>query len=201
MLFQKKAYAHILVNETVGKSFLFKSLVTFLLCDAYLLWFHDKNRQYESMRSNDQQLFYALEWNFYFMLIKALINFLIYTAIIIPICFFNEKYSNRNRLNSVNITKFSMSLAMKSLILSSFGKVIVIPLVIWNPIDIYFNLAQFFTYLSNLQALIVATRMSTVKTMCVVCIALFLVFMFNSIFDLLVKSEIWLSCSTEFLKI
>lgn len=56
------------------KAQLFKVLVTFLLCDAYLHWFHDKNRQYESMRSNDQQLFYELEWNFYFMLIKAIIS-------------------------------------------------------------------------------------------------------------------------------
>ncbi len=36
--------------------------------------FPEKNRQFESIQSNDQQLFYALEWNFYFMLIKAVIG-------------------------------------------------------------------------------------------------------------------------------
>ncbi len=53
---------------------LIKFLITFLLCDAYLLWFHYKKSQYDSIKTNDYQLFYALEWNFYFMLIKAFIS-------------------------------------------------------------------------------------------------------------------------------
>ena len=53
---------------------LLKFMITFLLCDAYLQWFHVKNRQFESIRSNDHQLFYELEWNFYSMLIRALIS-------------------------------------------------------------------------------------------------------------------------------
>ena len=55
-----------------------KFLVTFLLCDAYLQWFNVKNRQFESICSNDYQVFYELEWNFYFMLTKAVISKLSY---------------------------------------------------------------------------------------------------------------------------
>lgn len=46
-----------------------------------------------------------------------------------------------------------VKLITRSMILSSFAKLFVIPLVIWNPIDIYFSLARLFTYLSNLQAI------------------------------------------------
>jgi hypothetical protein len=56
------------------KHILFKFLITFLLCDAYLYWFSVKNRQFESIWSNDQEVFYELEWNFYYMLIRAMIS-------------------------------------------------------------------------------------------------------------------------------
>lgn len=45
------------------------------------------------------------------------------------------------------------ALIVKSLILSSFGKLVVLPLVIWNPNEVFFNLALIFTYFSNSQAL------------------------------------------------
>lgn len=53
---------------------LVKFLIVFLLCDAYLYWFNKKNRQYESIKSNDHLLFYELEWNFYFMVLRAFIS-------------------------------------------------------------------------------------------------------------------------------
>jgi hypothetical protein len=55
-------------------SHLLKFMLTFLLCDAYLMWFHSKNRQYESICSNNQQQFYELEWNFYFKLVQSIIS-------------------------------------------------------------------------------------------------------------------------------
>jgi hypothetical protein len=42
---------------------------------------------------------------------------------------------------------------VNALIVSSFGKLMVIPLVIWNPNQIFFKLANLFTYLSNAHAL------------------------------------------------
>ena len=42
---------------------------------------------------------------------------------------------------------------LKSLILSSFGKLFVLPLIVWNPNEIYFNLAFLFTFISNCQAI------------------------------------------------
>ena len=65
-------------------------------------------------------------------------------------CLFNlyiEKTETKN-----DYKKF-VKLITRSMILSSFAKLFVIPLVIWNPIDIYFSLARLFTYLSNLQAI------------------------------------------------
>ncbi len=53
---------------------LFKFLLLFLLCDAYLHWFHVKNRQFESIATNDEQLFYELEWGFYIMLINSILG-------------------------------------------------------------------------------------------------------------------------------
>ena len=93
----------------------------------------------------------------------------------------------------------------KSIVLSSFGKMIVVPLVIWNPTSIYFNLALFFTNLSNIQALRgtlkpffhlfnqlrfifykfkVATKMSQLKAASVILTSAGLVHLFNSIVDL-----------------
>jgi hypothetical protein len=60
--------------EKIKNHILLKFLITFLLCDGYLYWFSVKNRQFESIWSNDQELFYELEWNFYYMLIRAMIS-------------------------------------------------------------------------------------------------------------------------------
>jgi len=151
---------------------LIKFLVTFLLCDAYLLWFHYKKSQYDSIKSNDYQLFYTLEWNFYYMLIKAFISilffisflvlkyslclcslgFFIYNFILVLACLFNfilDKKKTGSKKDNITFVK----LILKSIILSSFAKIFVIPLVIWKPIDTYFTLAKLFTYLSNIQAL------------------------------------------------
>lgn len=75
-------------------------------------------------------------------------DFLVYITTLLVCCYLNHSLFKRDS------KEFSLSLVLKSLVLSSFGKMVVIPLVIWNPIDIYFNLAQIFTYFSNFQALI-----------------------------------------------
>ncbi len=81
--------------------------------------------------------------------IKLCLDYFIYSSIIILVCYVYEKcFLGKNTAKTDLITQL-----LKSLILSSFGKIIVIPLVIWNPIDIYFNLARLFTCLSNLKAL------------------------------------------------
>ena len=55
--------------------------------------------------------------------------------------------------DSRNVYKCLLSLLFKSLTISSFGKLAVLPLVIWNPNEIFFNLALIFTLLTNSQAL------------------------------------------------
>ena len=76
-------------------------------------------------------------------------GFLIYAATILLSCHLDlllRKGERRNRKEYTHVI-------LKSLILSSFGKLFVVPLVIWNPNDIFFNLATLFTYISNFQAL------------------------------------------------
>lgn len=170
MLLKKKTYNHILINKSFKNSLLIKFLVTFLLCDAYLLWFHYKKSQYDSIKSNDYQLFYTLEWNFYYMLIKAFISFFIYNFILVLACLFNfilDKKKTGSKKDNITFVK----LVLKSIILSSFAKIFVIPLVIWKPIDTYFTLAKLFTYLSNIQALNTVTRMQEAKTVCLIFVA------------------------------
>jgi len=69
---------------------------------------------------------------------------------VILCCLLN--FLSEAKRNKKDVKSF-FKLAIKSLILSSFPKIFVIPLVIWNPIDIYFKLALLFNYLSNLQAI------------------------------------------------
>lgn len=81
------------------------------------------------------------------------IDYFIYSSIILSSCVFDMAYSSKNSFHKVNL-KYKIDLLFKSLVISSFGKLAVIPLVIWNPPnDDYFNLALLFTYISNSQAL------------------------------------------------
>ncbi|RNA07306.1 ARV1, partial [Brachionus plicatilis] len=169
ILFKEKAYRHILFNHKFKAIVLLKFLVAFLLCDAYLYWFNKKNRQYESIRSNDHLLFYELEWNFYYMLLRAFINFLIYSCLIVFLSVFS-KMRWKNVAYQV----------IKSLIMSSFGKLFVLPLVIWNPNDVYFNLASLFTLISNGQALSVGTQITWTKSKWIVTFSAAIVYMFDS---------------------
>ena len=164
-----------------------KFLLTFLLCDAYLMWFHVKNRQYESICSNDQQLFYELEWNFYFMLIQAFINYIIFACTILMLCgieiFVKNNYKTFSRFSKKNV----FYLIIKLLVMSSFGKLIVLPLVIWNPHEIYFNLALLFTYISNSNALSVITKIPKGKASLIIGIAATSSHMFNEFIQLIMK--------------
>ena len=68
-------------------------------------------------------------------------------------CFSDVLLSKTDAQKLPESRKCQIKLIFKSLIISSFGKLMVIPLVIWNPNEIYFNLALLFTYLSNSKAL------------------------------------------------
>lgn len=160
ILFNQKAYRHLIVNKRVERTSLLKFLIMFLLCDAYLQWFHFKNRQFESIRSNDHQLFYELEWNFYTMLVKAIIHYLIYACVIALVCFVMFIFKTREHKNTPQVYWRLIDLIFKSLVVSSFGKLAVVPLVIWNPNEVFFSLANIFTILSNSQALTGNTTLS-----------------------------------------
>jgi hypothetical protein len=78
--------------------------------------------------------------------------YFIYTTTILLLNGFNFKWNKEILKNNVS-NNYALYLVCKSLVVSSFGKLIVVPLVIWNPNEIYFNLAFLFTQLSNSKAL------------------------------------------------
>ena len=95
-----------------------KFLLTFLrhFCDAYLFWFNKKNRQYESIRLNDHLLFYELEWNFYFMLIREIISKYIKSIKNCFVFFFNYLISQDFLIYSSIIVSFSGTLVDSSVV-------------------------------------------------------------------------------------
>jgi hypothetical protein len=84
-------------------------------------------------------------------------DFVIYSSIILFTCHLKQLYDSlkaNTGANRVEISFKKLAFAVyKSIIISSFTRLVVIPLVIWNPNEIFFNLALIFTYLSNAQAL------------------------------------------------
>ncbi|KAM5144151.1 protein ARV1 isoform 1-T1 [Callospermophilus lateralis] len=146
ILCKAQAYRHILFNTKInihGKLCMFC-----LLCEAYLRWWQLQDSTQNT--APDDLIRYAKEWDFYRMFAIASLE---QTAFFIGI--FTFLWAERPRTTK---RKPHFILLLKALLLSSYGKLLLIPAVIWEHdyTPLCLKLIKVFVLTSNFQAVRVA---------------------------------------------
>nr|XP_009914355.1 PREDICTED: protein ARV1 [Haliaeetus albicilla] len=150
ILCKAQAYRHILFNTKInihGKLCIFC-----LLCEAYLRWLQlqDSSQNIDP----DDLIRYAKEWDFYRMFgIASLEQTSFLVGIFITLWWMRPKMLK---------TKSDFILLLKALLLSSYGKLLLIPAVIWEhdytPVCLAF--IKVFVLISNSQAIRVTLNLN-----------------------------------------
>ncbi|XP_071835052.1 protein ARV1-like isoform X2 [Apostichopus japonicus] len=139
LLFKPQAYRHILFNMTT--QFQWKLCVFCLLCGAYLKWaLHNETPSHkdDSVRSFLQ---YALQIDFYIVLLLTAIDLAAYLGGIHVACKLYAGVTKRS-------IKQRLPVIHNAIILSQAGKLLVIPAVIWGQYNIQtcFWLTELFVF-------------------------------------------------------
>ncbi|XP_071503010.1 protein ARV1-like [Diadema antillarum] len=122
LLFKPQAYRHILFNNVI--SFHWRISIVCLLCDAYMKWAHSSG---DSNQDDSRPfLHYALQWDFYAMFLVAGLELAGFMLGVIGMCWIYAKYTHRDLWLS------GYCCLLRALLLSSAGKLLVIPAVIWG---------------------------------------------------------------------
>ncbi|XP_067901535.1 protein ARV1 isoform X1 [Heterodontus francisci] len=142
ILCKVQAYRHIILNTKINIHW--KLCIFCLLCEAYLRWSQLQDSQ-QTVDPTDI-IRYAKEWDFYQMFGLASLELAAFLSgaflfLWLTKADFIQKKSNLNML-------------LIALLLSGYGKLLVIPAVIWEHdySPLYINLIKFFVLASNTQA-------------------------------------------------
>ncbi|KAK1170737.1 protein ARV1 isoform X1 [Acipenser oxyrinchus oxyrinchus] len=161
ILCKAQAYRHIIFNTTLnihGKLFVFC-----LLCEAYLRW----SQLQGSKQSSDPAdiIRYTKEWDFYRMCGLAALELIMFLVGVFTFLWLIKGYLE---------TIFEPAMMLKALLLSSYGKLLVIPAVIWehdySPLCLH--LIKVFVLTSNSQAVRVILNCSRRLSLLVIFIGL-----------------------------
>ncbi|XP_003893821.1 protein ARV1 [Papio anubis] len=143
ILCKAQAYRHILFNTQInihGKLCIFC-----LLCEAYLRWWQlqDSNQN----TAPDDLIRYAKEWDFYRMFAVAALEQTAYFIGIFTFLWVERPMTAKKKPNFI--------LLLKALLLSSYGKLLLIPAVIWEHdyTPLCLKLIKVFVLTSNFQAI------------------------------------------------
>uniref|UniRef100_A0A4W5NQ65 Protein ARV n=1 Tax=Hucho hucho TaxID=62062 RepID=A0A4W5NQ65_9TELE len=142
ILCKTQAFRHILFNTTLNIHW--KLCVFCLLCEAYLRW----SQLQGSEQSNDPAdiIRYTKEWDFYGMFGLAALELGAFSVGVLSFLWLVQWLLGFD---------FELSLLLKALLLSSYGKVLLIPAVIWEHdySPLCFSLIKLFVLTSNSQAI------------------------------------------------
>ncbi|XP_043919625.1 protein ARV1 [Protopterus annectens] len=150
ILCKAQAFRHIIFNTNINIHW--KLCIFCLLCEAYLRW----SQLRDSSQSNDPAdiIRYAKEWDFYRMFGMASLE---------QAAFLLGVFTLTWLLRPDAVDKMSdLVLLLKALLLSSYGKLLLIPAVIWEHdyFPLCLNLIKLFVLTSNSQAVRVALNAS-----------------------------------------
>nr|XP_045007019.1 protein ARV1 isoform X2 [Jaculus jaculus] len=143
ILCKAQAYRHILFNTNInihGKLCMFC-----LLCEAYLRWWQLQDSSQNT--APDDLIRYAKEWDFYRMFVIASFEQAAFLLGIFTFLWVEQPMTARK--------KPSFLLLLKALLLSSYGKLLLIPAVIWEHdyTPLCLRLIKVFVLTSNVQAI------------------------------------------------
>ncbi|XP_053499561.1 protein ARV1 isoform X1 [Ictalurus furcatus] len=143
-----QAFRHILFNTQINRAVFspqihWKLCVFCLLCEAYLRWSRLQSSEVTSDPSDIIR--YAKEWDFYGMFALASLELGVYCAGVLAALWCVQK------LYGVSVDTSDL---LKALLLSCYGKVLLIPAVIWEHdySPLCFTLIRVFVLTSNAQA-------------------------------------------------
>ncbi|ESO93588.1 hypothetical protein LOTGIDRAFT_161699 [Lottia gigantea] len=159
MLLKIPVYRHILVNEKHKFCDILKLIILLLSCDALSKWKLEKSEK-NSERLEPIRVFYAaLEIDLYWNYFLAVCQWFVYIATLVILIYITEKFFNKN--SSVT----SYILLVKSVVISNFGKTLVLITLLWGSSYsyIYLILGKIFVTASNIQALRVITSGNKLK--------------------------------------
>ncbi|XP_029607748.1 protein ARV1 [Salmo trutta] len=163
VLCKTQAFRHILFNTTLNIHW--KLCVFCLLCEAYLRW----SQLQGSEQSNDPAdiIRYTKEWDFYGMFGVAALELGAFSVGVLAFLWLVQWLLGFD---------FELSLLLKALLLSSYGKVLLIPAVIWEHdySPLCFSLIKLFVLTSNSQAIRVILNCSRRLSLMAVCVGLLL---------------------------
>lgn len=163
ILCKTQAFRHILFNTTLNIHW--KLCVFCLLCEAYLRW----SQLQGSEQSNDPAdiIRYTKEWDFYGMFGVAALELGAFSVGVLSFLCLVQWLLGFD---------FELSLLLKALLLSSYGKVLLIPAVIWEHdySPLCFSLIKLFVLTSNSQAIRVILNCSRRLSLMAVCVGLLL---------------------------
>ncbi|KAG8583539.1 hypothetical protein GDO81_008460 [Engystomops pustulosus] len=171
MLCKVQAYRHILFNTAInihGKLCIFC-----LLCEAYTRW---RQLPGSSSHSDPEDIIrYAKEWDFYKQFgIAALEQAAFLTGVFIVLFLATPKTLK---------SRFEFAFLLKALLLSSYGKLLLIPAVIWEHdyTPLCLKLITLFVLTSNTQAIRVTLNVSRALSLIAVACGLLLEIVLSSV--------------------
>ncbi|XP_052106773.1 protein ARV1-like [Mytilus californianus] len=144
LLLKREAFQHVLSNNSTQAQWKLTSIL--LLFDAYTKLVHQRqNGDHTNRPMPDSVLYSAFEWDLYFNYFSALIELLVCVVVILLAFVIASKImpsSDKLRLYEI----------VRGILLSNFGKILVIPAVLWGYNEMYVWLTAIFVCASNVQA-------------------------------------------------
>ncbi|XP_007423728.1 protein ARV1 isoform X1 [Python bivittatus] len=164
ILCKAQAYRHILFNTKInihGKLCIFC-----LLCEAYLRWLQLQDSSQST--DPDDLIRYAKEWDFYRMFGIASLEQTAFLTGIFAALWLVRSVVLKNKANFIFL--------LKALLLSSYGKLLLIPAVIWEHdyTHLCLKLIKVFVLTSNFQA--IRVTLNTSRKLCLMVILNGLIF-------------------------
>ncbi|XP_059842482.1 protein ARV1 [Hypanus sabinus] len=150
ILCKVQAYRHIILNSNINIHW--KLCIFCLLCEAYLRW----SQLQDSQQTVDpiDIIRYAKEWDFYLMFGLASLELTAFlSGVFFFLCLTKHDFIQK---------KSNLYMLLIAILLSGYGKLLVIPVIIWEHDDspLYINLINFFVLASNAQAVRVVLNSS-----------------------------------------
>lgn len=145
LLLKREAFQHVLSNNLTQAQWKLTSIL--LLFDAYTKLVHQRQSGDQSQRPLPKNVLYsAFEWDLYFNYFLAFSELLVCVVVILAAFMIARKVSPiPDNLSPREVAR--------GILLSNFGKILVIPAVLWGYNEMYVWLTAIFVCASNVQAL------------------------------------------------
>ncbi|XP_035225259.1 protein ARV1-like isoform X2 [Stegodyphus dumicola] len=152
-LLRSEAVRHVLFNLDLQAAW--KLIILFILCDAYVKTSSSyKSTVKEPMKH--EKYINELELNFYLMCIKSFLDYFIFASLVVVVLYHSQVE---------NIERFSSKYLFHSIIIASYGKLFMLPVLVWSKDDYYCEtLIILFIFLSQMQVIRVTTKLSSIVT-------------------------------------